>query len=711
MVGRKGTRWLGRVAAIAVALLMGVAAPAAQAHAVLEAANPAPGSRLASSPAQITLTFSEPLNRALSTATLAAGRSDRRLASGLAFPAPDRIVLRTARRLPAGDYQVRWHSVSALDGHALTGSFAFGVQVRAIGNAVGHQEGPLADHGWLRIGLRAVWYAGLFFFGAAVLCRTLPAQSRNRTLTRAAGWTAVAAGIGLALAETADAAGSVSWRAVNAYLLSSVTGAARPVAILAVVIALLVVARAPRLAATAVLAALGAVALTGHATAASPQALAVATNWLHLVAAVIWAGGIAQIAAWLPALRQLDPARRRRVLGSELDRFGRVALPAFAMVLAAGTANAVIEVGSFSRLADTGLGRVLIVKVALVAVIAAVSCVHAFVLRPRSRPIPARRLAGLIGAQSILVLLVLGAAAALAAVPPPAPSSPARVPRVGSEAGHEPELPARLGPPAADQLAVAEEAGPWIAAVWVTPEPGRVHGTVRLLDYRAHPVAARMTIADARTHPCGVGCLTFTAAPSRADLRVLARSGRSSGVAVVPIRWRPTGSRHARRILAAVASAMNRLRSFRIDERLTAGLGGPPDLTRYLITGRHVFKLVTTGAARFQEIAIGSRVWTREPGRAWQLQTAPPLDTRALMPWWTHVTGVRLLATGSDHGRRTADIALADIRLARVGIPFWFRLHVDLTTMRVLAMRMITVAHFMNQRYLGFNTAGRVTPP
>ena len=138
---------------------------------------------------------------------------------------------------------------------------------------------------------------------------------------------------------------------------------------------------------------------------------------------------------------------------------------------------------------------------------------------------------------------------------------------------------------------------------------------------------------------------------------------------------------------------------------------GKEKLNRYRIAGRHAFELTATGAARFQEVAIGARVWTREPGRGWQSQTAPPLDTRALMPWRTHVTGVRLLSTGSAHGRRTAEIALADIPLDRVGIPFWFRLHVDLATMRVVAMRMITVAHFMDQRYSGFNAATTVTAP
>jgi hypothetical protein len=81
------------------------------------------------------------------------------------------------------------------------------------------------------------------------------------------------------------------------------------------------------------------------------------------------------------------------------------------------------------------------------------------------------------------------------------------------------------------------------------------------------------------------------------------------------------------------------------------------------------------------------------------------------MPWWTHRSHVRLLDIRKLHGERIADIALADIRPPSVSIPFWFRLRIDLTSMRVLAMRMITVGHFMDQRYYAFDTPVRIRPP
>jgi hypothetical protein len=81
------------------------------------------------------------------------------------------------------------------------------------------------------------------------------------------------------------------------------------------------------------------------------------------------------------------------------------------------------------------------------------------------------------------------------------------------------------------------------------------------------------------------------------------------------------------------------------------------------------------------------------------------------MPWWTHRIGIRLLGLTKAKGRPVADIALADIHSSTAGLPFWFRLRIDLRTMLPTSMRMITAAHFMTQRYLAFNAPVRVVPP
>jgi copper transport protein len=307
-----------RLCALGVVLVATAVAPnAAQAHAALQDASPEPGARLGSSPAQVTIAFTEPLNHALTTARVVNARSGRRIAVAVSFGAGNRMVLRPSRPLPTGAYRVQWHTVSVRDGHTLEGSFGFGVRTSAVGGAAQLEQSPLARDGWLRVVLRAAWYMALFFFGGGLLCGVMlssrvdpagwllagegagvlaPGGRPDASLariwrrTRAAGWIAAAAGVGVALAETQDAAGSISWHSIDAYLLSNVSGAARALSVIAVLLAVLLVNRARRAAAIALVASLAAVAVGGHANSVSPRVLALLSDWSHLTAAVVWAG-------------------------------------------------------------------------------------------------------------------------------------------------------------------------------------------------------------------------------------------------------------------------------------------------------------------------------------------------------------------------------------------------------------------------------------
>lgn len=110
-----------RVAVILAAGALALVPATAGAHAQVVALTPAPGVELRGPPAVVSATFSEPLNRSLSRLTLTrrggTAVATRRIAAG-----PKRLVLKPLARLVRGVYGVRWHSVSAEDGHASDGS-------------------------------------------------------------------------------------------------------------------------------------------------------------------------------------------------------------------------------------------------------------------------------------------------------------------------------------------------------------------------------------------------------------------------------------------------------------------------------------------------------------------------------------------------------------------------------------------------------------
>lgn len=406
---------------------------------------------------------------------------------------------------------------------------------------------------------------------------------------------------------------------------------------------------------------------------------------------------------------------RRSVMREVLGGFGRVAVPAFGVVVLAGLATAVLQLGRVQALWETSYGVVLAVKIALVGLVGALSYIHAMRLRPRllagdaeGSPRRERRHWRLLRSEPAVAGAAVAVAALLAVFPLPPRQLLEEAAAGDSAAGQTSAVPA----PTPGELSVAEQAGPWIAAVWVRREGERLRGTVRLLDLNAEPVGARVHVARADQHDCGRGCVRFANAPDRPVLAVHASRGASRHTALVPVRFDPDRTPEARALLRRAHGTIARAQSFRIEERLS---GGPGSLVTvdYAVRPPSRFRTTVRTDDVAEQINIGSRSWSRVNGGQWSADDRlDPVDTDNLLPWRGHAQQVRFLATGDQRGRRFADIALADPgSLEKFGTPFWFRLRIDLATGRVTGMRMVAPGHFMRQRYLGYDQPLEIEPP
>jgi len=126
------------------------------------------------------------------------------------------------------------------------------------------------------------------------------------------------------------------------------------------------------------------VALSGHAADVHPLWLSYSVDWVHLVCTAAWAGGIAALTYGVAPLRQgLPPAERAPALLPLLDRFSPVAYVAVAALALSGLYNAVNHLDAPSVLVTATYGRLLIIKIVLVALLIALSATHVFDLRPR----------------------------------------------------------------------------------------------------------------------------------------------------------------------------------------------------------------------------------------------------------------------------------------------------------------------------------------
>jgi copper transport protein len=715
----------------------------AAAHSAFLGSTPEPGTKLQSSPARVILNFSEPLNRSLSSASLVPASGGKHPAVRSSVTGARQLTLIPTQALLRGAYQVQWRTVSTLDGHTLEGSFSFGVRVAAAGGEHTVQQSPLARDGWLRIILRVGFYASLFFFAAGLLISALlvrrgppagwlqpssgPSASaagapgdlvaRSWRRTCAAGWAAAGLGAAVVLADAADAAGGFDPDKLSSFLFSNLAGLGRVGLVVALVVAAGLAPRRGRLAAVAVVAAFAGLALSGHADSASPRALAVATDLIHLLAGAVWLGGIAQIAvAWVPRLAGIGAETRQQLTGTVLPRFGRLALPAFLVVVASGLTNALIQLGSVSALWQDAYGQVLLVKMSLVGLIALASYAHVWRLRPRllaANPHPAaaleRRHWRLLRSEPLIGLGVLAAAGVLVAFP-----LPPRQLRESDQAAASPSAPGfpagqPVPRPNPQELAVADHAGPLIVAGWLRPGPARLKGRLRIyaLNFRLMSPPVQLVGSGSKISRCGVSCWRFTQPVARPAVTLRVRDHGRWYSTSLPATWQAGQSATAARILGRSLSAMRALRSVAISETLSSGPGSFVG-TDYLVRAPDRFAYRLNNGA--QTITIGARQWSRDkPQTPWQLGAfggTEPFSARGYLGWWSsYVANPRLL--GYEPGG-IADLATLQ---PQGSLPVWLRLRIHTGDGRLVGLRMITDGHFMTQRYLDFNRAAPVTPP
>jgi hypothetical protein len=127
VTGRKVLRRTVVAAVAAGVALFGFPAPAA-AHAVLLGTTPAEGSVVTTLTTEVTLTFNEPVRAQFSTVAVT-GPDGRAYANG-ELSVQDNVVRQPVHPLRSGDYEVAWRVVS-LDGHPISGTFSFTVQLPA----------------------------------------------------------------------------------------------------------------------------------------------------------------------------------------------------------------------------------------------------------------------------------------------------------------------------------------------------------------------------------------------------------------------------------------------------------------------------------------------------------------------------------------------------------------------------------------------------
>lgn len=436
------------ILAVLALLLVAVSAGPALAHATLKQATPESGAVLEQAPARVELIFTEEVEAefgAISVFDHTGNRVDQ--GDSARDPGDVTRVHATLKPLSDGLYTVTYRVIST-DGHPITGSYGFTVGKGTAGAKYYQPELPdpggqpplsvLAGY-WLAVGGLMLLF-GLGLTQRLVLRGGAPA-----------GWFWASAGAALLgtlvylVGRTAQAAGIGFGEALSPALLGRMLLTATGRAVLARLV-LLVSTLSPLLARrwwfAAGVGALGllTVSLGGHAVALQRPALGVGLDWLHLLAAGAWTGGLVQLVF---VARGREPAE----LGAMVRRFSPVAAVSVVVLIGTGIYPVLLHVPSVKALQETAYGQTLQVKLLLILPLLALGAVNLLWIGPRLRRGMAmagwlRRLAG---AEMAVMAAVLAAAVLLTNLPPARVALPPARLDVGAHLEHH-EMLVRMEP-------------------------------------------------------------------------------------------------------------------------------------------------------------------------------------------------------------------------------------------------------------------------
>ncbi len=440
-------RWIVAVALAAVSVA-GWAAPA-MAHANLTTTNPSASEVLSSSPTEVVLRFSEPVDPAsdpirilTSTGAEVAVTPVQRREAGLI------MAVAPMQPLVDGSYVVAWAAVSE-DSHPISGAFAFavgassGVPDDALIAASGSDAGSAGEQvvflGRFGSFTGVIGVIGVFLV-LAICAPGLVVSKRARLVGSVFAGVGVAGTVAMIVGQAMAIGGSATaWRAV-ADTSSGRWWIARLTLLLAAGTGVVMVRTIASNRHLQIIAALGAAGLLavvvagGHSATGRWQFAAFVSTWTHLAAASVWAGGLVGLTLVVP----------RDQLWATAQRFSRLALGSVAVLVASGTLSAWRQMGTWRGFTDSSYGRWLLAKIVLIGVVLVAAALTRSLLRTapevagrhHDEPVDAvdeadrsRRVASAttdlrwgVGIEATGILLVLAMTAGLTGSPPPVSS-------------------------------------------------------------------------------------------------------------------------------------------------------------------------------------------------------------------------------------------------------------------------------------------------
>jgi copper transport protein len=399
--------------------------------------------------------------------------------------------------------------------------------------------------------------------------------------------------------------------------------------------------------------------VSGHALDPGVPAVNVAFDVLHVLAASAWVGVLVGLV----------------VVGRGGRRLAWLAVAGVVMLGITGALRAAFELTAFSQLWSTSYGQALLIKTGVLLAALGIG----WLVRAH-----ARRRALL---EVAFVVAIVGVAAVLVQLRPGRNDVPVSAPPAALEPSPNPP------PPPRDAVVLAQEAGP----LGVVLEAGRTKTTAVVLSPAGggmSGLSVHFFPSGAGGSPCGNGCYSASV-PVHGRVRVVVDGfgPRETATFYVPAHTPPAAA-----TVQALQRAFRALPGVTYIEHLASS---PTEeiVARWRLERPNRLSYAIEGEGR--GIAIGTRRWDQSGRARWvpspQNPALPQPNTL-----WEHATNAHVLSVDGN---------LETVSFADPGLGAFFTATFDRRTLRPVVVHMTAAAHFMTDRYVGFNPAREIRPP
>ncbi|MFN8488337.1 MAG: copper resistance protein CopC [Caldilineaceae bacterium] len=413
----------------------------AGAHAVLARSSPGLNAALTQAPSDIRLWFTEPVEPKFSSFQLRDinGATVKTPTSQVDSADPKQLVMQPGT-LTNGLYTVVWSVVSAADGHHTDGSFAFTIGPAVTSQTAAKSAAPFISPSdtivrWfnllaLALAVGSIGFACFVWQPAAT--ETSPLVERRVDAIIWSGWVLLGLSGGLLLLlQTAAMTNVTLFKAVTQPALFQVVQSTRfgklwsaRMELWLIMGGVLFLAQQFRqlrwlaLIFGSVILLLN--SLYSHAAATQDAVVAILSDWLHLTMAALWIGGLVQFFGIIGLVRR-TVISATAVLDRFVGYFSNYARIAVAGLAVTGLYAAWLQVGTLAGLRTTLYGQALLAKLLLLLpllVIAGVNLIWTHRRLQAGQAVWVGRLRGLVGAELVLALGVLGAVGVMTSISP-----------------------------------------------------------------------------------------------------------------------------------------------------------------------------------------------------------------------------------------------------------------------------------------------------